>query len=678
MLGKKENIFGLLKNITLDIVVRHFYEDVKLYYIFNEKEQEKFNGFRWLQNLHLTDSSLRNMIYDDRSRKIMLEILYKELSFRENLNESELSNLAYHVVFVFDSTGLASHPISKYLDKAMKLRFAFIYFEEDRELIPKQTDLLIQISSCKDGEIINTADSNERQLFNFNAITDFELSYVAERLGCVFVESVSLENSLVKNISLFKLLDIISVSDLDIEMRWRTSEVYKSMAAPLGVKASNEIVVLDLNEKAHGPHGLVAGTTGSGKSEILQSYILSMATLFHPYDVSFVIIDFKGGGMVNQFKNLPHLNGAITNIDGDAINRSLSSIRAELRKRQTLFAQYEVNHIDAYIKKYKQGITTIPLPHLILVVDEFAELKTDQPEFMQELISTARIGRSLGVHMILATQKPAGVVNDQIWSNSKFKLCLKVQNKNDSNEVIKSPLAAEIREPGRAYLQVGNNEIFELFQSAYSGCGTDTEQSGKMTEYEINEIDLAGLKKTVFVQKNKKSKNTETQLEAIVNYIANYCKEARIAPLPGICLPELPEIIVKDQTKYANIVDESDIVVDVGLFDDPDNQYQDVLSLNISQNNTLFIGAPQYGKTNMLQQIMKEFAMKYSARELNVYILDFASMSLRTFSSLNLVGGVITASDDEKMSNFIRMMYEEVAKRKELFSDLGLRLFRCI
>lgn len=675
VLGKKENIFGLLKNITLDIVVRHFYEDVKLYYIFNEKEQEKFNGFRWLQNLHLTDSSLRNMIYDDRSRKIMLEILYKELSFRENLNESELSNLAYHVVFVFDSTGLASHPISKYLDKAMKLRFAFIYFEEDRELIPKQTDLLIQISSCKDGEIINTADSNERQLFNFNAITDFELSYVAERLGCVFVESVSLENSLVKNISLFKLLDIISVSDLDIEMRWRTSEVYKSMAAPLGVKASNEIVVLDLNEKAHGPHGLVAGTTGSGKSEILQSYILSMATLFHPYDVSFVIIDFKGGGMVNQFKNLPHLNGAITNIDGDAINRSLSSIRAELRKRQTLFAQYEVNHIDAYIKKYKQGITTIPLPHLILVVDEFAELKTDQPEFMQELISTARIGRSLGVHMILATQKPAGVVNDQIWSNSKFKLCLKVQNKNDSNEVIKSPLAAEIREPGRAYLQVGNNEIFELFQSAYSGCGTDTEQSGKMTEYEINEIDLAGLKKTVFVQKNKKSKNTETQLEAIVNYIANYCKEARIAPLPGICLPELPEIIVKDQTKYANIVDESDIVVDVGLFDDPDNQYQDVLSLNISQNNTLFIGAPQYGKTNMLQQIMKEFAMKYSARELNVYILDFASMSLRTFSSLNLVGGVITASDDEKMSNFIRMMYEEVAKRKELFSELGLSSF---
>ena len=126
-----------------------------------------------------------------------------------------------------------------------------------------------------------------------------------------------------------------------------------------------------------------------------------------------------------------------------------------------------MNHVDAYIKKYKAGEVDIPLPHLIIIVDEFAELKAEHPDFMKELISAARIGRSLGVHLILATQKPSGVVDDQIWSNSKFKLCLKVQNKEDSNEVIKTPLAAEIKEPGRAYLQVGNNEIFELFQSAY-------------------------------------------------------------------------------------------------------------------------------------------------------------------------------------------------------------------
>ena len=201
--------------------------------------------------------------------------------------------------------------------------------------------------------------------------------------------------------------------------------------------------------------------------------------------------------MVNQFRTLPHLNGAITNIDGREIERSLLSIRAELRKRQELFAQYSVNHIDAYIKKYKAGETDKPLPHLILIVDEFAELKSDQPEFMKELISTARIGRSLGVHLILATQKPSGVVDNQIWSNSKFKLCLKVQNKEDSTEVLKSPLAAEIKEPGRAYLQVGNNEIFQLFQSAYSGAQASVDIDGNQKKYRISKVSLSGRRQVI-------------------------------------------------------------------------------------------------------------------------------------------------------------------------------------
>jgi len=121
------------------------------------------------------------------------------------------------------------------------------------------------------------------------------------------------------------------------------------------------------------------------------------------------------------------------------------------------------------MKLFKEGKVTEPLPHLLIISDEFAELKANQPDFMDELVSTARIGRSLGVKLILATQKPSGVVNDQIWSNSKFKIALKVQDVADSREVIKTPDAAEITQTGRAYLQVGNNEIYELFQSAWSG-----------------------------------------------------------------------------------------------------------------------------------------------------------------------------------------------------------------
>ena len=157
---------------------------------------------------------------------------------------------------------------------------------------------------------------------------------------------------------------------------------------------------------------------------------------------------------------------------------------------------------------------------------------------MKELISAARIGRSLGVHLILATQKPSGVVDAQIWSNSKFKLCLKVQNKDDSNEVLKTPVAAEIKEPGRAYLQVGNNEIFELFQSAYSGASASFDESAQQKSFTIYSLDLAGKHTPVYTKSvEKKGDEQESQLEAITNYVAAYCKKTGIDKLPGICLP---------------------------------------------------------------------------------------------------------------------------------------------
>ncbi|MBC2233219.1 FtsK/SpoIIIE domain-containing protein, partial [Listeria seeligeri] len=186
---------------------------------------------------------------------------------------------------------------------------------------------------------------------------------------------------------------------------------------------------------------------------------------------------------------------------------ALASIKAELQKRQRLFGEHDVNHINQYQKLFKQGKATEPMPHLFLISDEFAELKSEQPEFMKELVSTARIGRSLGIHLILATQKPSGVVDDQIWSNSKFKLALKVQNASDSNEILKTPDAAEITLPGRSYLQVGNNEIYELFQSAWSGADyvPDKESTDNIdtTIYAINDLgqydilteDLSGLDK---------------------------------------------------------------------------------------------------------------------------------------------------------------------------------------
>lgn len=678
IVGTYIQLCNMLENITIDICVRHFYKDVKLVYLLKEEDIENFAWLRWLRHVYNDDIGMRNLIYDEESKNAIFEYLYIELSKRESTNTSSKDNNydCYFVVFVFDEKGIKTHPISKYIDNGSQYGFTFIFFEASEDLLPKGCTEIIRLDMNEEaGEILPREDGEKLVRFTFSSVSNKLAEEIALKLAPVYVDEVNLESQLTKNITLFQLLNILSVDDLDIANRWAQSEVYKTMAAPLGVKTKNQIVYLDLHEKFHGPHGLVAGTTGSGKSEILQTYILSMASLFHPYEVGFVIIDFKGGGMVNQFKDLPHLVGAITNIDGREIDRSLLSIKAELRKRQEIFAQYNVNHIDLYIKKYKAGEARYPLPHLILIVDEFAELKSEYPDFMKELISAVRIGRSLGVHLILATQKPSGVVDNQIWSNSKFKLCLKVQTKEDSKEVIKTPLAAEIKEPGRAYLQVGNNEIFELFQSAYSGAPAISEELGNKQSFEIDAISLWGKRKNVFKQTaNKGEEGTTTQLEAIVNHINNYCKSNSIEKLPGICLPPLPELITYGQVKQVekNIIE---TVVPIGLYDNPSAQIQDQVLLNLSESHTLIIGASQFGKTSLLQTIIRSIAENYDSQEVNLYILDFASMVLKNFSQLKHVGGIIVASEDEKLKNFIKMIHSEISYRKDLLARLGLSSF---
>ena len=302
----------------------------------------------------------------------------------------------------------------------------------------------------------------------------------------------------------------------------------------------------------------------------LQKNILSLAVNFHPHDVAFLLIDYKGGGMANLFKNLPHLLGTITNLDGAQSMRALASINAEIHRRERLFGEFEVNHINQYQKKFKNGEATEPLPHLFLISDEFAELKVNQPDFIKELVSIARVGRSLGVHLILATQKPSGVVDDQIWSNSRFKIALKVADRSDSNEMLHTPDAAEITQTGRAYLQVGNNEVYELFQSAWSGADyqPDKDDMGiedhtiylinELGQYEILNEDLLskdghillygspGTGKTTFLQTAGMDLARKFSPKALTMYLMDFGTNG-LAPLSK--LPQVADTMLLDQTE---------------------------------------------------------------------------------------------------------------------------------
>lgn len=664
VIGSETFRFEMMKNIVIDIAARQYFSDVSMFFVAEKEHSNEIHWLRMLPHVYNADIGIRNIICDDESKNIIFEYLYKELTVREQQKSFDKQL----IVFLYDEYGFQSHPLSKFVDKASDIGVTFVFFGKTKADVSIGCKFLIEEQEKQTALLVDTDDRATATAFSYPVITDAQAVSIVNLLAPVYTEEISLESTLTKNISMFELLNIIAVDDINLKSRWAKSQVYKSMSAPIGVSKTG-IVALDLHDKAHGPHGLVAGTTGSGKSEILQTYILAMTTLFHPYEVGFVIIDFKGGGMVNQFRDLPHLLGAITNIDGKAINRSLKSIKAELQKRQRLFADADVNHIDKYIKKYKAGEVSTPLPHLIIIVDEFAELKAEQPEFMKELISAARIGRSLGVHLILATQKPSGQVDEQIWSNSRFKLCLKVQSQEDSNEVLKSPLAAEIKEPGRAYLQVGNNEIFELFQSAYSGASEKADDSN-IKEFTIYNLNTSGRRVPVFQQKKQKNgENSATQLDSIVKYVADYCHAINLPKLPDICLPALESVI-----EY-NGISHEDFAVPVGIYDDPDNQLQDTYELNVFSENTMIVGSSMTGKTNLLQLIIRGIANKYTPKEVTIYIVDFASMVLKNFEKLAHVGGVVVPNDDEKLKNLFKLLNEEIVSRKEKLLTAGVSNF---
>ncbi len=677
--GQENTLYDMLKTVTTHITVSHFYEDVRFYFLFREEDLMKFYNLRWLKNATDERSGVRNFMYDEESRKNILEILYKELVRREGaLEENEHGETNFNDVLVFslDTEELKSHPISNFFSKAASLHFRFIFFEAAKELLPMACDRVIYLNAERgnNGVIVDAHNGDNQQKFIYKTITDMNLKGIVDKLANTYVEQASLESTL-HNITLYEMLGILQADDIDLSERWQNSRVYETMAAPLGIRGNGSVVYLDLSDKAHGPHGLVAGTTGSGKSEIIQTYILSMATLFHPYDVGFMIIDFKGGGMANQFQDLPHLMGTITNIDGHEIDRSLRSIKAELLKRQEIFSEAGVNNISDYIRKFKRHEVEIPMPHLIMICDEFAELKAEYPDFMKEIVSAARIGRTLGVHLILATQKPAGVVDNQIWSNSKFKLCLKVQTREDSNEMLKSPLASEIREPGRAYFQVGNNEIFELFQSAYSGAKAAANVGDEKT-FELFEVNLWGGRKKVFSNKKKGDDvNEQTQLEAIIEHVKNYCDMGHIAKLKGICLPPLPEMLyMKDLPMQKGGIDRG-IMANIGIYDDPEAQLQAPLTVNFSEN-IYIAGASQMGKTTLMQTMIYNLMDVYSPDEVNIYIIDCGNMALKVFEEARQVGGVVLASEEEKLTNLFKMLLSIVDQRKETFSMKGLGTFK--
>ena len=472
-------------------------------------------------------------------------------------------------------------------------------------------------------------------------------------------------------VSFFELYEIDRPEDLMVHQRWQSAHTFEGICARIGKMAGRRNLILDLHEKGHGPHGLAAGTTGSGKSELLQSFLLSLAVEYSPQDIVFFLIDYKGGGMSGAFHGIPHLAGEISNLSGSSIGRALAALKSENRRRQKLLAQAGVNHIDMYNRVRTHEESASCMPHLLIVVDEFAELKKENPEFLEELISVSQVGRSLGVHLILSTQKPQGIVDERIRSNTRFRLCLRVQEVSESMDMVHRPDAALFRQAGRCCLEIGNEERFETFQSAYSGMRYDPDGSGQEKNRSAL-ISLEGKRKNLRSESLGKETGAMTQLEAVCRYLTAAAETHGFHSAERLWMPELEKNLYLEEIQAKNPVPagvsrelwDGSVRVPVGILDNPYEQKQIPFYLEFPQMGHLaVIGTSGSGKSTFLQTAVLSMTCAYAPDRVHVFLVDYGGGQLTALKYLPHVGGICLPG--EPAWPLFALLRQTIQKRKQ-------------
>ena len=684
---------SMLKSILLQLATYHAYNDLKLVFMVNDNTNDIWEDVKILPHTWSNNKDIRFFAsnYDEMSKlSFYLEQVYMNRKYSDNDEKRVETDINYknvqpYYLIIVDNIKKVKNIeiIDKVLKENRNLGFGLIILNNGISDLPNECSDFLTAAGSSSGIIKNDLNTNNQQTFAMDDTSDINMGLMFENLANIPIKEDEGFDELKSSIGFLEMYKVGRVEQLNILDRWQNNNPVNSLSVPIGLRSDGELFNLDLHEKFHGPHGLIAGMTGSGKSEFIITYILSMCLNFSPEEVSFVLIDYKGGGLTGAFENkltgikLPHLAGTITNLDRAEIKRSLASIQSELHRRQELFNEVKSKlnestlDIYKYQDLYRSHLINTPMSHLFIISDEFAELKKEQPEFMDELISTARIGRSLGVHLILATQKPSGIVDDQIWSNSKFKVALKVQERSDSMDVIKRPDAVTLKKAGRFYLQVGYNDYFAIGQAAYAGTKyIPKDKVSKVVNRDVTFINNIGDPiQNIETVKREEGKSLGEELSNVLAYICAAAK-AKNMVANKLWLDVIPsEIFVNDLIKkYNYTVKPYELEAIVGELDDPNNQRQDLLTLNFNNGgNTLIYGSSN--KEIMLSSIIYSLIINHSSEEVNIYIVDFGSEMFGTFKDAPQIGDVVLLNDEEKLVNLFNTISKELDSRKKKFSD---------
>lgn len=666
VISKNDNVsLKFIRHLAFELSFYHSPEDLQMVFFFPEensiqKQDEILRDYMFLPHVNELFDNLSQFVFDEDSAGEVFSKLQSIISERDkghsgdNSEENIVTEKQTQIIcFVMDDYDIKEKAFSKYIPEAPKegddyvnsLGLTFVFIQKEKGLLPKYCGSIVELddtlhrvsnrynllshetlsklakgtdSSATTDDIIEYTDFNNDYIFGDGTALhpNSEFSLAFKRLSSIYYTRVAENGKVPSMVTLFELFDdIYSVSNNEIQRNgltetisenWRDvkkNDVTKDLRVALG-KNEHGITYLDLHENADGPHMLVAGTTGSGKSETIITYLIGLCVKYAPADLNLMLVDMKGGGFSERLGKLPHCVGTVTNTAGESqgisavymLKRFLESLNAEVKNRQIILADLDVDNADSYIrvlrkikrihalryepdkraerdelineiregKKEKQiryidgDISRLKsLSHLILVVDEFTELKrfsneSDDIDFISEITTIARIGRTLGLHIILVSQNIEGAINDDIRVNTKSKICLKVATKQASKEMLGTTDAAAATMPGhgRAYILVGTGSRYEYFQSAYTGANknTDIKPPTQMT-YVTNtgkynsEFYNSSKHNTRMMARNKKLSTGVTQLEYVAEQIVQLAGQRTKSGKPVF---ETPEQIFRD------------------------------------------------------------------------------------------------------------------------------------
>lgn len=601
---------------------------------------------------------------------------------------SATSTGAAVILFVTDDAPVHRPRLAQVIERGADVGIITVFVGPTVESLPAACRSYLDVSGGLDDAVIGWVRAGERaEGVRVEGVSLANAELFAKRLAPVVdASSVAPDSSdLPATVSLLRLLGHETADEVDAVIeRWRqnNSIIDRSdgqrprLKRARGLKAfvgqsSPDAMTLDL--RTQGPHALVGGTTGSGKSEFLQAWVLGMAAEYSPDRVTFLFIDYKGGSAFAACNDLPHRVGLVTDLSPHLVRRALTSLRAELHYRERLFDRRGVK--DLLEMERNQDPETPPA--LVIVIDEFAALVSEVPEFVDGVVDIAQRGRSLGIHLIMATQRPAGVIKDNLRANTNLRVALRMADESDSNDVVGSKIAASFDPslPGRGVVKAGPGRLVP-FQSGYAGGWTSREPErarvsvadlrfGAVAEWDDDSTEaLAAGSASHADHATEQGPNDQQRL--VENFVA-------AASTAGLVAPRRPWL---DELDTA--VDLRDLPLDgsaripLGMADIPERQLQEAVYFTPDTDGHMLVyGTGGSGKSVALRSIAVAAGARPDRGHTAVYGLDFGTGALRSIEAMPHVGSVVSGDDIERVQRLFRMLRRLLDERGRLFSEVN-------